>query len=386
VQTFSSHDPDPKSRPAPVPVAARSSESLRRVGRRHNRRVAYAVLGLAAVVVGVTVLLFAHSSSLEHPSSEVTLAPVGSTVPDPSKVHIGTANALPFSPTSVWNKPLAADAPVAENSKKLVDSFNHQWQSFYGTVGMNIDDFSMPIYTVPKNQATVPVTAAPGCNSDASIREQLAAVPIPSDARPANGSDHSLVIWQPATDTAWELWIAQRNDAGDWSSCWGGRIQQVSKSSGVFPNPYGVAASGLSYLGGSIKASELQSGTIKHALAIAVVHTAEGVQVAPATRNDGNSTADDAIPEGTRFRLDPSIDVTTLHLGNAGTAIARALQQYGMYVTDTSGAVVMMAEDGQTYVDAGQPNPYAAVLGSTEPYAILGKIPWNRLQVVTPPT
>lgn len=342
-------------------------------------------MALGVAVAGVIALLFARSSSLEHPSTDVTLAPVGSSVPEVGQVQIGTANALPFAPSSIWNAPLASDAPIADNSKDLVDAFNHQWHTFYGTVGMSIDDFSMPIYTVPKDQATVPVSASPGCNSDPSIRQQLSAVPIPADARPANGSDHSLIIWQPATDTAWELWIAQRSDAGAWSSCWGGRIRGVSKSSGVFPSPYGVAASGLSYLGGAIKASELQSGTIKHALAIAVVHTAEGVQVAPATRNDGNSTADDAIPEGTRFRLDPTLDVTSLHLGKAGTAIARALQQYGMYVTDTSGAVVIMGEDGQTYVDAGQPNPYAAIFQNAEPYSILGRIPWDRLQVVAPP-
>jgi hypothetical protein len=209
-------------------------------------------------------------------------------------------------------------------------------------------------------------------------------VPIPPDAQPANGGDHSLVIWQPATDTEWELWIAHHADDGSWTACWGGRTEDVSKQPGVFPDPYGVAASGLSYLAGAMKVSELQGGEIKHALAVNVVHTTAGTQVAPATRNDGNSTAPDAIPEGTRFRLDPAVDVTKLGLGDTGLVIARALQKYGMVVTDTSGAVVVIAEDGQPYVHAGQPDPYAALFGHLESYQVLANIPWDRLQVVQP--
>ena len=66
------------------------------------------------------------------------------------------------------------------------------------------------------------VSIAQDCNASAGLLEQIDAVPIPANAQPANGTDHSLVIWQPSTDTEWELWMAQRAGDGSWSACWGG--------------------------------------------------------------------------------------------------------------------------------------------------------------------
>ena len=308
----------------------------------------------------------------------------GTPIPGQTPFQVGTGGALPFSPASIWNNPLGDNAPLSPDSDALVQAFNHQWLTNYGSVGINTDDYSIPIYTVPATQPTVSVSIAPGCHSDPGLIAQFRAVPIPPEASPANGSDHSLVIWQPSTDTEWELWVAQRAPSGGWSACWGGRMTHVSTSNGAFPSPYGVAASGLAYLGGTIKVSELRAGEIMHALSVNLVHTTAGSQVAPANRNDGNSTAADAIPEGTRFRLDPTIDVTKLGLGPAGVVIARALQRYGMIVTDTSGAVVVVAEDGESYVAGGGTNPYPSLFTGQAPYEVLSWIPWNRLQVVSP--
>lgn len=285
---------------------------------------------------------------------------------------------------SDWRKPLAANAAMDQNSADLVARFNHQWKTYYGGVGINTNAYSIPIYAVPASQSTVSVAITPGCNADPGLVAQFLAVPIPSNAQPANGTDNALVVWQPSTDTEWELWRAQHRADGNWTACSGGRMTDVSRSSGVFPSPYGLSASGLSYLASTVRISELQAGQIRHTLAVNVIHTAAGIQVAPANRNDGNSTAGDAIPEGTRFRLDPTLDVTRLRLPPAGVTIAKALQSYGMVVTDTSGAVVIAAEDGQPYVASGEGDPYASLFGSTPPYAILSKIPWNHLQAVAP--
>jgi hypothetical protein len=336
---------------------------------------------LVALVVAV---LFVKVGS-ESPTSQPEPPPgAPATSPALEGVALGTDGVLPFAKESVWNAPVAADAALAPNSAALVGSFNRQWHDNYGTVSINTDDFSIPIYRVPAGQPTVKVSIAEGCNSDAGLLAQLAAVPIPADARPANGTDRSLVVWQPSSDSEWELWQAQRNGDGSWSACWGGRLQEVSKGQGVFPFPYGVAASGLSYLGGALKVSELEAGKIDHALAINVVH-ASASPVAPANRTDGGPGSE-AIPEGTRFRLDPSIDVTTLGLPESGVAIARALQRYGMYVTDKSGAVVLMGESSAPYVAAGRPDPYRAIFGGLEAYQVLGRIPWDRLQVVAAPS
>jgi hypothetical protein len=374
---------EPRVRRDSLDVTTRRAERR----RAEHRRRTIALVAAALIVAVVMTALFVKTGSEPTPTSTRTQAsspPRPTTTAAPTGVALGTDGVTPFSATSFWNTPLAADAAVAPDSQQLVSSFNQQWHDNYGTVSINSDDFSIPIYRVPVNQATVAVSIAQGCNSDAGLLQQIAAVPIPANAQPANGTDHSLVIWQPSTDTEWELWMAQRAFDGSWSACWGGRIENVSVSQGVFPYPYGVAASGMSYLAGAIKASELQTGRIDHALAVNVVHAARGTQVAPANRTDGDSTAPDAIPEGTRFRLDPSIDVTQLGLPAGGLAIARALQEYGMYVTDKSGAVVLIGESSTPYVASGRPNPYDEAFGGLQAYQVLAEIPWDRLQVIQP--
>jgi hypothetical protein len=380
VQTTTS---EPRARHHSIDAATRRAERR----RAQHRRRAVALVAATVVVVVVLAALFVKTGS--EPTSTRTGStnpPRPTTTAAPTEVALGTGGITPFSTNSFWNTPLGSDAAVAPNSQQLVRSFNQQWRDNYGTVGINTDDFSIPIYRVPAGQATVAVSIAEDCNADPGLLEQINAVPIPANAQPASGTDHSLVIWQPSTDTEWELWMAQRAGDGSWSACWGGRIENMRHAQGVFPFPYGVAASGLSYLAGAIKASELQAGRIDHALAVNVVHAAEGTQVAPANRTDGDSNAPDAIPEGTRFRLDPSIDVTTLGLPAGGLAIARALQEYGMYVTDRAGAVVLMGESSAPYVAAGQRNPYDEAFGGLPGYEALGKIPWDRLQVIEPPS
>jgi hypothetical protein len=303
---------------------------------------------------------------------------------EPSAVPRDTASALPFSPDSFWNRPLPDDLVAEPGSERLVSSFNEQWQTYYGAVGINIDSYSISTYTVSRDEPRVRVGITDGCSTDTGLLAQLQSVPIPTGAHPASGGDHSLVIWQPSTDTTWELWQAHQDGDGNWSACWGGRITSVSRSDGVFPYPYGLSASGLSYLAGTIKAQELQAGRIDHAIAVNVVETAAGTQVPPANRNDGNSTSSIAIPEGTRFRLDPTIDVTRLGLSPVAVTVAKALQRYGMIVTDTAGAVVLMAEDAQPFLARGEANPYVALFAGAESYSVLDGMPWSRLEVVSP--
>ena len=102
-----------------------------------------------------------RTQSTNPPRPTTTAAPTG--------VALGTGGVTPFSTNSFWNTPLAADAAVAPNSQQLVSSFDQQWRDNYGTVGINTDDFSIPIYRVPADQATVAVSIAQGCNASAGL-------------------------------------------------------------------------------------------------------------------------------------------------------------------------------------------------------------------------
>ncbi len=206
-------------------------------------------------------------------------------------------------------------------------------------------------------------------------------VPIPEDARPAEGSDAHLAVWDPAGDTLWEFWKAKRRDDGSWQACWGGRIDDVSRSSGQFHAPYGAAASGLPHAGYMVTLEDARSGRIEHALGLVIPDPARGHSY-PANRSDGTSANRSNVPEGTRLRLDPSVDVDSLRLSPLGAAIARAAQKYGFIVTDRGGAVAVMAEGADVWKGRTGQNPWTDLLGGVPSYQQLKGFPWDRLQVV----
>jgi hypothetical protein len=74
----------------------------------------------------------------------------------------------------------------------------------------------------------------------------------------------------------------------------------------------------------------------------------------------------------------------------AARTIARAMQEYGLILTDKAGALVTYAEDPRpTMARTGGVDPYFALMDpddlvpdGLEKYVILGDIPVNRLQAL----
>jgi hypothetical protein len=196
------------------------------------------------------------------------------------------------------------------------------------------------------------------------------------------GTDSEITIYDPSADQEWEFWVAKSTN-GQWSACWGGTIQHVSQDPGIFPSGLGATATGLPLLGFIVRISELQAGLIQHAINIAVVRTQATNFSWPANRTDGKTADPDTLMEGQRVRLDPTFDVSTLP-NAAERTIAKAMQDYGMLLTDTSGAVDIQAEDPRPYQAAHNTttNPYDAIFGGTPSYAVLADIPIDRFQVL----
>lgn len=299
-----------------------------------------------------------------------------------------------FSAAGPWNTPLPANVPLAPNSQAIVNNLVQDKQNNSGLWAINTDTYSAPIYTVgpdtPRQQWTysdcqnmpqlAPVIAA-----------SLASVPTPPGMLVSQGTDESVAIYQPSTDTYWDFWRAQQDASGHWSACWGGEIQHYSSNPGIFDNPLGASASGLPLGASLIRVDELRNGYIDHAINIETVRTQANCYSWPATRDDGNTVGADIPCEGQRFRLDPTFNVNTL-IYPAARTIARAMQQYGLILTDTAGAVVTQAED---------PRPFEATDGGVDPYnqlfdptgtgllpesltryLVLAQIPLNRLQAL----
>jgi hypothetical protein len=290
----------------------------------------------------------------------------------------------PFACTSVWNAPLSANAPLSSHSSQYLAQLLSQVREYGGWI--NSYSYSVPVYTVPRDQALVPVTLD---TSGAGSADELAqafkqGVPIPPGAKAAAGSDQHMVIWQPSTDIMWEFWHAQQVN-GVWHARWGGKMTNVSSNPGYFtrPSDWGATATSLPLLGGLIGIRELQSGHIDHALALAIPHAAFGLVAFPAQRSDGNERTPGGIPEGTRLRLDPRLDIAALHLPEVVRVLAEAAQRYGMIVRDQSYAVTLYAQDP---TPLGR-NPYYGPRGlfdGLSPAVLMRYFPWQALQVVRP--
>jgi hypothetical protein len=290
----------------------------------------------------------------------------------------------PFACSSVWNAPLAANAPLSPQSSRYAAQIVGQVKEYGAWI--NTYSYSVPVYTVSKVQPRVPVTLD---TSGAGSADELAqafkqGVPIPQGAKAAAGQDQHMVIWQPSTNTMWEFWHAQQVN-GTWHARWGGKMMNVSSNPGYFSNPsdWGATATSLPLMGGLIGIRELESGHIDHALAIAIPHAAAGVVAFPAQRSDGNERTPGAIPEGTRFRLDPLLNLATLTVPPVVRILAEAAQRYGMIVRDQAGAVSLF---GQDPTPLGM-NPYYGAHGlfdGMSPAVLMRYFPWNDLQVVRP--
>jgi hypothetical protein len=296
----------------------------------------------------------------------------------------------------VWNTPLPATAPLDPSSSALVATVVNSVAT--QGAGLNVMSWSTPIYIVPANQPAVYVHLTQNSTSgqpNADLQAALSAVPVPTDAQPADGTDEAMVVYQPATDTMWEFWH-MRPESDGWHCDYGGRIINVSSNPGyydqilapdktVLEQPWwGASATSLPLADSVITFRDLQNGYIDHALALDLPHSSERAHFMawPAERTDGGSTAADSVPEGAHFRLDPSLDVSSLNLPPLTRMIALAAQQYGFIVRDGSGSVAVDGQAPRTPDQTAAWNNIMAASGYRYWSQALKNFPWSRLQLL----
>ena len=293
----------------------------------------------------------------------------------------------PFSDSSPWNTRLGESPEVDPASAQLIADF----ASIPGQdqFWINIQDYSIPVYWVDANvTGMVTVMAelgATGFRTGAPDEGDVAGTglaPIPTGAMAAPGDDKHLLIVDRNTRMEWGFYDATRS-GGKWTAAVA--ATQDLSDSGVRPpeedSPWwaahGPRACGFGLVAGLITTEEIEAGRIEHALVVAYPHVRSRYYTPPASTAQGtfgDAIASRGIMCGGRIQLDPSLDISELGLSPAGQAIARALQEYGAFVGDYSGAVSLYAEaspDAQAVWRRGSLNNETA-----------GKIPLDRFRVL----
>ena len=59
-----------------------------------------------------------------------------------------------FSPDSFWYRPIPANAPLHANSANFVEELLRQKRTYYGTVTINMESYSSPVYIAEASAST----------------------------------------------------------------------------------------------------------------------------------------------------------------------------------------------------------------------------------------
>ncbi len=237
-------------------------------------------------------------------------------------------------------------------------------------VAMSVEGEVPPVYVVSPSDPLYSVTVD---GQETSFR-------VPAGAVPGGGADYPLILLDPlhpdhGAFTELRLWQASVNAGSKTLTASGAGLFHYNND-GQLLNPDATPSisvpflgwgtgSGLSYLAGLIRPDEVKQGVIAHALRFnySACHSSDTFR-APATKTDqpnGCSTQDppSAMEMGMRLQLSPSVDCSARTVpgkadGSKETRfvrmICRALQDYGMIMTDGTGpgGLLLMMEHKAT--------------------------------------
>lgn len=260
----------------------------------------------------------------------VAAAAAGATATGSAALAVTTRSAWkhPFASSSFWNTSLGSGARFESALSTKTASF------ISGSCYINCEQWSIPVVNA---RVTDPVASVRTSSTWAWNYR------VPTTAQVALGTDGHSVVTQPdAAAVAYENWVMRKVTDTSWTSKF--QVKTDMRGSG---GVNGVRAAGVSALGGLIRAHEVASLNIPHALAVAIPRSKLKLgPVWPANRQDGNasSTYTGPIPMGTLLGIPPQLNIASLGLSPEGLALARALQDYGAYVVDAAGGTVLYAE------------------------------------------
>ena len=228
-----------------------------------------------------------------------------------------------FPLDNAWNRDVSSDP---------VDSHSADYLAFMGAGSLYLQpdfggQYGQPFLVVPADQARLPISFLYASQSEPGP------YPFPHDVPiQANEDRHATVLVRDEC-RIYETYNTYASGSGFHADS-GAIFDLVSGA----PRPDGwtsATAAGLPILPGLTRYDEaVEQGEILHALAFIAGGTAHSY-VAPATHSSGSTNATYAPPMGLRVRLRADFDLSRFN--GASLVILRALQKYGMFVTDSAG-------------------------------------------------
>lgn len=286
-----------------------------------------------------------------------------------------------YNADSIWNQPIAADAPTHPQSATWIRRIANEPYIDLIIDGAYDNAWSVVVYWLGTNTTTRRV-----CSDQGGYCEN---VPFPADWRGASpDGDGKAVFVDVNNQLAWSFWRLVCQSATACTAGYGAYGWHYTDTRGDGLTSYdggawGGRAGSWPYLPGLIMHEEAVAGVIPHALAIILPGQLVNGNVWPAIAGDGYCDAADCLPMGSRLQLlmtDAELDA--LNLSDAARAAADAMRVYGAWVGDTGS---QMGINAQTFLDgAGRfdGSPWRGILA----YGSLMAIPidaahWRVVQV-----
>ncbi len=267
----------------------------------------------------------------------------------PQGGDVAAAYVRPYGPRAPWNIP-ASGLPRHPQSDLYRDRLWYDAPSTRpGNFNLNFRAYTYPVYYASDASGEFPVRSRWG-NLDGKQ------VPWNPEWKPAPGTDAQVILLDPEMGREWNFWQVEFREGvihasnanlvdGDY---W-------TKEDGFAPSR-GI---GVQYLAMLVRPEEVRQGEIAHALSMPIRNTDGTYFVSPATKLE-HPGRPEGIPEGMRFALDvtdeeieewvASLPDEVAQIKHYGRIVARALRDYGWFITDTSGAAHLQNE---AWVSAG---------------------------------
>ncbi len=228
------------------------------------------------MILGLLIVLY--RSQLTRPGADdVVKTPIlPSTTTMPLVTPVATIEEIsckrPYPASSIWNVPLDwSIAKIHPMNDLMISAFfkSHNW------IGADTSQYTPNMYWVANNTPLVPVQLLKNRFRDAMNDQTLQYgepagvvwMPLPVDARPAEGTDGQLVVINIDTGEEWGLNNGYVDGKGNWFA--EGIYRYHIQNSGIPPDGFGQRGAGIGQLAGIVRRCEVDRGRIDHAVTLA---------------------------------------------------------------------------------------------------------------------